>query len=421
MHTRLLARCFSSMSELDRDSFVRYDALLPIHVAQDATDNDAELLRHHFEEVEEVDVRTHVRARQQAPPSPLITTESNDSISVPVAPIPVGPRALLLHTLAREYATLMGHVIQPWTFHRGMNGLLLPFGRPEWNHGRVRLPEEVQRWGLAFVEMGDDPACYLGSRDRNTGCLEEFLPVLDPHTVFPQNSWHSLFVSTPPSSVERFLRLSSALPTEELHHAVCVVLVRLNPCIALEEAVCLAVAVLMLLCGDNRTMGDAALLGVDGMRRERLAVLWDHPVVIPSREELFVTLRIHPLDRTDMVIVRAPGGDLDKKINNRARRRSGAAEGSLGDASPYRTGRSTPSQAPSVSTAENWFRAATNATEAAPTVCRRIRGGRRGFATAKGARSAPTRGAAYGPVSRGACVIAPHEPHPSVVAHDGTV
>lgn len=327
VHTRLLARCFSSMSELDRDSFVRYDALLPIHVAQDAADNDADLLRCHFEEVEEVDVRTHVRVRRQAPPSTAMLKESGNAVPVPVAPLPVGPRALLLHTLAREYATLMGHVIQPWTFHRGMNGLLLPFGRPEWNHGRVCMPDEVQRWGLAFVEMGNDPVCFLGSRDRSTGCLEEFLPVLDPRTVFPQNSWHTLFVSTPPSSVERFLRLSSALPTEELHHAVCVVLVRLNPCIALEEAVCLAVAVLMLLCGDNRTMGDAALLGVDGVRRERLAMLWDNPVATPTREELFVTLRIHRFDRTDVVIVRAFVGHLPSpkrsplSVRNRGRKR----------------------------------------------------------------------------------------------------
>lgn len=303
-------RCFASMNDVDHDTYMRYDAILPIDVARRAVDDDPVLFQQHFEEQSGpgIDIVTHVRPRTDFPTTTPSSSSSSSHTAAGDKPrVDADPRALLAHALEEEWAALHVRILRTWTFHRGMAGLLLPFGAPApvpHTQRRVAMPPEPARWGLAFVDLTDDGDCYLTTEDSQTGRLQSCVPitVADVAAPVPEPSWHSLFIGTPRRAYVYALRLSSAYPTEELHALVCGVLVRLNPTVTTEEAVCLAVATLLLLCGDNRTMNEAALAACDADRRARRAALFAHPTGIPSREDLFVNPPASRSDRTDVAV-----------------------------------------------------------------------------------------------------------------------
>ena len=142
--------------------------------------------------------------------------------------------------------------------------LLLPYGRPVLGpeDGHVWLPDAFARTGCDRVEVYREPTCqghFLSCGDGRCavdfGDMRELLRVLcaDRNMAWP--TLQRLVVPTPDEvpAVRFGIALHGADP-RAVHAVVSAVLCLLNPLALLDEVIALAVAVGMLVFGDNRTL-----------------------------------------------------------------------------------------------------------------------------------------------------------------------
>lgn len=305
VHAQLLARCTEGMDAAARHTFTHFRGLVGVDLAYAAVAEDAALFEAHFEAAPcQVDRVTHVLFREVAPALP--DDDDDDDDGHPRGdgggdrrPVVATGRQLLAHALEAECAALHGRRTAAWTFHRNLDGLLLPYGRPARDSDSadptaVRMPPLVaDRWGLQTVSLGTAGTTHrLLVLQPGTGCVERCVPLIDGWQEVARwapTSWAPLFLAAADERPRPLgLCLAGGTPADQLHLVLTGVLLTLNPFMALEEAVCLATAALVLMCGDNRTTGSAGLFACDEWRRARLAGLTGRRGAVVTPRDLFV-------------------------------------------------------------------------------------------------------------------------------------